>query len=261
MAEDVYDVIVVGARCAGSPVAMLLARNGYKVLVVDRATFPSDTISTHLIHPPGVAALRRWGLLDRLRRDRMSAHPHLRLRHGTLRDLGDSRQHAGTGRVRARDGPCSTSCCSTRRRRRAPRSGRDSRSRRSCTKMAASPAYEATARAAASVTERARVVVGADGIHSVVARDVVAEEYHAKPPLQAGYYTYWSGLPMNGRFRGLRPRRPVLGRLAHQRRPDPRHRRLADRAVRREQDGHRTPLPPGARAGARVPRPDCGREA
>ena len=61
-----YDVIIVGARCAGSPAAMLLARRGYKVLAVDRATFPSDTISTHLIHPPGVAALRRWGLLDRL---------------------------------------------------------------------------------------------------------------------------------------------------------------------------------------------------
>lgn len=45
---------------------MLLARKRRDVLVVDRATFPSDTISTHLIHPPGVAALRRWGLLDRL---------------------------------------------------------------------------------------------------------------------------------------------------------------------------------------------------
>ena len=61
-----YDAIVVGARCAGSPTAMLLARKGYRVLLVDRATFPSDTISTHLIHPPGVAALRRWQLLDRL---------------------------------------------------------------------------------------------------------------------------------------------------------------------------------------------------
>ena len=56
-----YDAIVVGARCAGSPTAMLLARKGYKVLVVDRATFPSDTLSTHIVHPPGVASLRRWG--------------------------------------------------------------------------------------------------------------------------------------------------------------------------------------------------------
>ncbi|HLB83289.1 MAG TPA: FAD-dependent monooxygenase, partial [Steroidobacteraceae bacterium] len=47
-AEDqMYDVITVGARCAGSSTAMLLARQGFKVLLVDRATFPSDTISTH----------------------------------------------------------------------------------------------------------------------------------------------------------------------------------------------------------------------
>src|SRR3954463_3744788 len=65
MADEAYDVIVVGARCAGSPLAMLLAHRGYRVLVVDRATFPSDTVSTHFIHPPGVAALRRWGRLDR----------------------------------------------------------------------------------------------------------------------------------------------------------------------------------------------------
>ena len=66
MTPKAYDAIVVGARCAGSPAAMLLARKGYKVLVVDRATFPSDTISTHLIHPPGITALRRWGLLERV---------------------------------------------------------------------------------------------------------------------------------------------------------------------------------------------------
>src|SRR6185503_16028564 len=66
MSPTTRDVIVIGARCAGSPTAMLLARRGYDVLLVDRATFPSDTISTHLVHPPGVAALRRWGLLDRL---------------------------------------------------------------------------------------------------------------------------------------------------------------------------------------------------
>src|SRR4051812_10038685 len=59
-----YDAIVVGARCAGSPSAMLLADKGYRVLVVDRATFPSDTLSTHMIHAPGIAALRRWGVVD-----------------------------------------------------------------------------------------------------------------------------------------------------------------------------------------------------
>ena len=61
-----HDVIVVGTRVAGAPTALLLARRGYRVLAVDRATFPSDTLSTHVLHAPGVAALRRWGLLDAL---------------------------------------------------------------------------------------------------------------------------------------------------------------------------------------------------
>src|SRR4051812_24433554 len=63
-----YDAIVVGARCAGSPAAMLLARKGYRVLLVDRATFPSDTVPPHLIHAPGAAALDRWGLLEEVTR-------------------------------------------------------------------------------------------------------------------------------------------------------------------------------------------------
>lgn len=61
-----YDTVVVGARCAGSPTAMLLARKGYRVLLVDKAGFPSDTMSTHYIHQPGVARLHRWGLLDKV---------------------------------------------------------------------------------------------------------------------------------------------------------------------------------------------------
>src|ERR1700750_3522225 len=61
-----YDVIVIGARRSGAPTAMLLARRGYRVLLVDKATFGSDAMSTHVVHPPGVAALQRWGLLDRL---------------------------------------------------------------------------------------------------------------------------------------------------------------------------------------------------
>ena len=43
---------------------MLLARAGHRVLLVDRAEFPSDIMSTHYIHQPGVARLKRWGLLD-----------------------------------------------------------------------------------------------------------------------------------------------------------------------------------------------------
>ncbi|MGB2940296.1 MAG: NAD(P)/FAD-dependent oxidoreductase [Candidatus Dormiibacterota bacterium] len=66
MTERAWDVIVVGARCAGSPLAMLLARKGYSVLLLDRATFPSDTISSHQVHQTGLARMKRWGLLDEL---------------------------------------------------------------------------------------------------------------------------------------------------------------------------------------------------
>jgi flavin-dependent dehydrogenase len=62
----VYDAIIVGARCAGSATALLLARKGYRVLAVDRKTFPSDTMSTHYIHTEGLARLRAWGLLEDL---------------------------------------------------------------------------------------------------------------------------------------------------------------------------------------------------
>src|ERR1700756_5168152 len=58
------DVVVVGGRVAGSATAMLLARLGHDVVVVDQASFPSDTISTHSIARSGVVQLRRWGLLD-----------------------------------------------------------------------------------------------------------------------------------------------------------------------------------------------------
>ncbi|HET7762422.1 MAG TPA: NAD(P)/FAD-dependent oxidoreductase [Phycicoccus sp.] len=62
------DVVVVGARCAGAATAMLLADAGHDVLVLDRASFPSDTVSTHLISRSGMVQLDRWGLLDVLHR-------------------------------------------------------------------------------------------------------------------------------------------------------------------------------------------------
>ena len=68
------DVVVVGARCAGAATAMLLADAGRDVLVVDRAAFPSDTVSTHVIARSGMVQLNRWGLLGALHD---SGAPHL----------------------------------------------------------------------------------------------------------------------------------------------------------------------------------------
>src|SRR5215211_5425343 len=64
--DQMYDAIVVGARCAGAATAMLLARKGHRVLLVDRATFPSDTISGHFILHPGTRKLAEWGLLGKV---------------------------------------------------------------------------------------------------------------------------------------------------------------------------------------------------
>lgn len=64
---DSYDAIVVGGSVAGAPTAMLLARRGYKVLLVDKQRFPRDTNSTHFIWPRGVSYLARWGLSEHFR--------------------------------------------------------------------------------------------------------------------------------------------------------------------------------------------------
>ena len=62
------DVIIVGARVAGSAAAIMLARSGLRVLLLDKATFPSDTISTHIVLSGGAQVLSRIGAMERLER-------------------------------------------------------------------------------------------------------------------------------------------------------------------------------------------------
>lgn len=65
--ENHYDAVVVGARCAGATLATRLARAGWRVALVDRARFPSDTVSTHVLFPDALHELEALGALDRLR--------------------------------------------------------------------------------------------------------------------------------------------------------------------------------------------------
>lgn len=202
-----YDAIVIGARCAGSPTAMLLARRGYRVLVVDRSTFPSDTVSTHVVQPLAVAALSRWGLLDRLI---ATGCPPI---HTYAFDFGPFTLSGSPGLDDSPVGYC-------------PR-------RTILDKLLVDAAAEAGAeireaftvedviiengcitgitghaRGGATVREHARVVIGADGRHSLVAKVTQPDTYHARPPLLASYYSYWSGVPMDGRFEiYIRPNR------------------------------------------------------
>src|SRR5689334_2337745 len=66
LAYTTYDALVVGARCAGAATAMLMARKGMRVLLIDRAGYGTDTVSTHALMRGGVLQLHRWGLLSRL---------------------------------------------------------------------------------------------------------------------------------------------------------------------------------------------------
>jgi 2-polyprenyl-6-methoxyphenol hydroxylase-like FAD-dependent oxidoreductase len=194
-----FDAIVVGARCAGSPTAMLLARKGYRVLVVDRATFPSDTVSTHILHPLGVRALSNWGLLDRLT---ATGCPPI---HTYAFDFGPFTIAGAPGTSEAPVAYCPRRTVLDKLLvDAAAQSGAEIREGFAVEEVLIEDGRAVGVRGSSkngnSTIERAQVVVGADGGRSILAETIRPEHYDEKPPLLAAYYTYWSGLPMDGRF-------------------------------------------------------------
>jgi 2-polyprenyl-6-methoxyphenol hydroxylase-like FAD-dependent oxidoreductase len=178
---------------------MLLARKGHRVLVVDRATFPSDTVSTHILHPLGVASLARWGLLDRLI---ATGCPPI---HTYDFDFGPFTISGNPGTADTRLAYCPRRTVLDKLLvDAAAEAGAEVREGFTVTDVVVDggrvTGVRGHSRHGRPVTEAARVVVGADGRHSLVARAVQPEQYRDKPPLLAAYYSYWSGLPMDGRF-------------------------------------------------------------
>jgi len=192
-----YDVIVVGARCAGAATAMLLARGGCKVLLVDRARAGSDTLSTHGLMRGGVLQLQRWGLLERIEaagtppvRKVVFDYPDERVPITIKPSLGvdalyaprrtvldpviaDGARQAGadtrfgvTVSDLLRDGPAVTGVV-----------GRDDTE---------------------TVHARADLVIGADGIRSTVARLVDAPTTRVGTSDNAVIYGYWEGMQAAG---------------------------------------------------------------
>jgi 2-polyprenyl-6-methoxyphenol hydroxylase-like FAD-dependent oxidoreductase len=210
-----FDAIVVGARCAGSATALLLARMGYRVLLVDKTAFPSDTISTHYIHQPGVARLARWGVLDRLA---ASGCPPVR------RQVFDVGPFALLGAPPPYDGIADAY---------APRrtvldailldaaiaSGVEFREHLPVSDLLWDGdrvvGIRGTARGGRRVEERAQVVIGADGMRSRVARLVGAPTYAERPATSFAYYTYWSDVAVGTAELYPRPNRMLIAAPTH----------------------------------------------
>jgi menaquinone-9 beta-reductase len=194
--ED-FDVVVVGARCAGSPLATMLARRGLRVCLLDRARFPSDTLSTHLIQPRGVAALDRLGVLDTV-----LAAGAMPIRNFTFA-IDDVRVDAkidaaafGAPALNLRRVTLDHLLVDA-----ATAAGADVR-----TATAATALHCEDGRVAGVETKRsrlrARLVVGADGRSSTVAGLVGAAEYNVAPPGRMFAWAYFEGARENeGRLR------------------------------------------------------------
>ncbi len=188
------DVIVVGARCAGSPISMLLARRGYRVLILDRDTFPSDMqMSTHFVHQRGIACLSRWGLRDQVVATKSPPVGRFDIDVGpfTLSGSGpavDSEGFAFAPRRVLLDDLLV---------RAATRSGAELRE--GCFvdgllfddgRVTGVTGHTAQG---TRFSESAPLVIGADGPSSRVASSARAEEYNAKPALQGTAWIYWEG--------------------------------------------------------------------
>lgn len=200
-----YDAIVVGARCAGSPVAMLLARRGHHVLLLDRASFPSNTMRCHFIQATGTRQLGKWGLLPAVA---ASNCPPIR---SVSSDFGDFPLREPIEDV---DGFDATY---------APRrlvldkilvdaavaAGAELRERFSVQSLlwrdGSVVGVRGRGNGGPSVDEYAHIVIGADGAHSTVADAVQAPRYHQQPVLTYSYYSYFSGVPVDDAEVWLRP--------------------------------------------------------
>jgi len=194
-----YDVILVGARCAGSPTAMLLARRGYRVLLVDKATFPGDTISSHFLHQSGVATLKRWRLLDRVAATNAPGVTKMSFDAGAVRVAGSAPPYDGVPqgycvRRKVLDAILVDA---------AHEAGAEVRTGFTVTEVMRDEHDRVTGIRGHSfggrtVTETARLVVGADGVRSIVGRSVNAPFTRYLPPVTCNYYAYFENLPVDG---------------------------------------------------------------
>lgn len=204
-----YDAIIVGARCAGSPTGMLLARKGYRVLLVDKSRFPSDTISTHIVWPRGAAKLKEWGLLDKVAASNCPRIEKMTFDVGPFALKGTHPPYEGV-----------TDCYAPRRTvldtilaEAAVEAGAELRANCDVIEIVTDGSRAIGIRCrtdgGAPLTETARIVIGADGRNSTVARGMRAPKYNEKPVYACWYYAYWGNVPRDGIEFYIAPQRAI----------------------------------------------------
>lgn len=207
-----FDAIIVGARCAGASTALHLARNGYKVLALDRDPSGSDmTASTHMIWQGGVGLLKRWGLLDRIAASNCPPMELFNLDMGEFvlsakAPVPDGMLAAYAPRRYVLDGILLEA---------AIEAGAEFREGCSVLELLSDgdtiTGVCFSDKSGAENRENAKMVIGADGRNSTVARSVGAPSFDEQPKLQGTLYAYFSDFPLNDMEFYSRPGRMVYG--------------------------------------------------
>lgn len=200
-----YDVIVVGARPAGAATAMLLARHGLHVLLLDRSPLGSDTLSTHALMRGGVLQLSRWGLLDEIVAAGTPPVKRTTFRYGDRSVVVDIKPSHGVDALYA---PRRT-LLDPLLVRAAIDAGVDVHHRTSVTDVITRAGrvvgVQATTSDQRSVELSAALVIGADGVRSTIAPRVGATFSRVGEHASAATYGYWSNLATDGYEWSFRP--------------------------------------------------------
>lgn len=191
-----YDAIIVGARCAGASTAMLLAREGHKVLLVDRSVVPSDIHHGHFIHRGGPQRLNRWGVLPKIEASGCPMVTDVMIGIGGELMYGKDITLEGVALGCApRRAVLDKILVDT-----AVASGTELRDQFVVEDFLnmdgqISGIVGRDLRSGKRFTEQARIVIGADGRHSRLAQHVQAPQYEEHPSATFYYFSYWSGVP------------------------------------------------------------------
>jgi flavin-dependent dehydrogenase len=185
--EPEYDVVVVGARVAGASLGALVARQGRRVLLLDREAFPSDTLSTHYVHPFSMAILARLGVLDDLLEAGFRKVTRVRSCIEDCAFEAPLPADGGFGLAPRRN------VLDSLLQQRAVADGAELRTQTSVEGLVRED-DRVVGVVAAGRELRARLVVGADGKTSKVAGWAGAEAYRETPPLRPAYYGYYRGV-------------------------------------------------------------------